>query len=187
MKNIIFSQVILGVISFVLGSPLSPPWVRSPSKCSNSDVNTCTVEVYVSVNKPNQNKFAFIVTLFDSNCDTMCSDTFENRNTRITWVPPCLKGGNMTVQVEGDGELQPIYYNGSPLYIGIVPDGNTTIVTHRDMFQCPIANAALMVRSASRSGESCEEAEHPPPLYDSCYQAWRLAHTPVVGSGHTGD
>ncbi|EMR80559.1 hypothetical protein ACHAP3_006621 [Botrytis cinerea] len=187
MKNIIFSQVILGVISFVLGSPLSPPWVRSPSKCSNSDVNTCTVEVYVPVNKPNQNKFAFIVTLFDSNCDTMCSDTFEHRNTRITWVPPCLKGGNMTVQVEGDGELQPIYYNGSPLYIGIVPDGNTTIVTHRDVFQCPIANAALMVRSASRSGESCEEAEHPPPLYDSCYQAWRLAHTPVVGSGHTGD
>lgn len=187
MKQIIFSQVILGVISCVLGSPFSPPWVRSSSKCSNSDVNTCTVEVYVPVNKPNQNKFAFIVTLFDSNCDTICSDTFEHRNTRITWVPPCLKGGNMTVQVQGDGELQPIYHNGSPIYIEIVPDGNTAIVTHRDTFQCPKANAALLVRSASRSGEGCEEAEHPPPLYNSCYQAWRLAHTPVVGSGHTGD
>ncbi|KAF7950547.1 hypothetical protein EAE96_007829 [Botrytis aclada] len=187
MKYIIFFQVFLGVIPFVLGSPSSPPSVRSTSKCGNSDVNTCTVEVYVPVNKPNQNKFAFIVTLFDLNCDTMCSDTFVHRNTRITWVPPCLKGGNMTVQVQGNGELQPIYHNGSPIYIGIVPDGNTTIITHRDTFQCPKANAALAIRSDSDSGESCEETEHPPPVYDSCYVAWRLAHAPAVGSGHTGD
>ncbi|KAF7890962.1 uncharacterized protein EAF02_001287 [Botrytis sinoallii] len=154
MKHIIFSQVFLGIISLILGSPLSTPWVRSPSKCGNSDLNTCTVEVYVPVNKPNQNKFDFIVKLFDSNCDTMCGDRFVHRNTRITWVPPCLKGGNMTVQVQGDGELQPIYHNGSPIYIGIVPDGNPTIVTHRDTFQCPKANAALAVRSVSDSGEN---------------------------------
>ncbi|THV54342.1 hypothetical protein BGAL_0029g00360 [Botrytis galanthina] len=180
MKHIIFSQVFLGIISLVLGSPLSTPWVRSQSGCSNSDVNTCTVEVYVPVNEPNQNKFSYIVTLFDSNCDRMCGDM-------ITWVPPCLKGGNMTVQVQGDGELQPIYHNGSPIYIGIVPDGNTKIVTHRDTFQCPKAKAALAIKSVSNSGGNCEEAEHPPPLYDSCYQAWRLAHTSAVGTGHTGD
>ncbi|TGO27083.1 hypothetical protein BPAE_0048g00550 [Botrytis paeoniae] len=170
MKHVVFSQVFLGVISFVLGSPLSTPWIRSQSKCGNSDVNTYTVEVHVPVSKPNQNKFSFIVTLFDSNCNTMCSDMW-----------------NMTVQVQRDGELQPIYHNGSPIYIGIVPDGNTAIVTHRDTFQCPKANAALALRSDSDSGKSCEEAEHPPSVCDSCYQPWRLAHTTAIRTGHTGD
>ncbi|KAF7880774.1 uncharacterized protein EAF01_011939 [Botrytis porri] len=158
MKHIILSQVFLGVIFYVLGSPLSTSLVRSRSNCGNSDVNTCTVEVYIPVNKPNQNTFDFIVKLFDSNCDTMCGATFVHRNTRITWVPSCLKGGNMTVQVQGDGELQPIYHNGSPIYIGIVPDGNDVIVTHRDTFQCPKSNAALAIRSDSNSEKGCEEA-----------------------------
>ncbi|KAF7854630.1 hypothetical protein EAF04_010438 [Stromatinia cepivora] len=92
----------------------------------------------------------------------------------------------MTFQVQGNGELQPIYYNGNPNYTVNVPNGDPTVVTHRDKFQCPTSSPALAARSASSSGERCEEAENLPPRHDSCYQAWRLAHTHAAGSGHTG-
>lgn len=94
----------------------------------------------------------------------------------------------MAIQVDGNRELHPIIYNFNQINIGIVPDGNKDVVTHREVFACPTTSVAAATTSsapASTAVTKCELAEHPPPIDDSCYLPWVDNHTPAVGSGNT--
>ncbi|ESZ93320.1 hypothetical protein SBOR_6301 [Sclerotinia borealis F-4128] len=186
MKLVIFSQVFLGFISIILGSPLSPDDslvpldIRDDSKCPSAKSGLCTVEVLVYT----ESIAAFGVNLYDQGCTEKCHQIFNTRNTPLSWTPACLGIKNLTVQVDQNGELHPIIRDKIVIHIGIVPDGNKNVVTHRAPFPCPTSSVTAVATStaaktttapATPAGNPCTEI----PIVPSCIHP--------VGSGFTGE
>lgn len=192
MNLVTLSQILLGFILPILGSPLSSPSssvaldVRNDKGCPSPDLNLCTLEVlvYMKLNMATVN-------IYDANC-VVCPKNYVFRPSEgpKQWKPSCIKEKPMNITVDANGELHPILWGGVQYNIGIVPSSNKDPVTHRQNFGCSTTSAAPTPTSSTSptptSGKGCDISTEPPDG-TSCHDEWLNNHYPAAGSGTTGD